>query len=358
MKEKRLSQIELLRILSMVMIVAHHVIGCAATQLEGSTYFSYPAIYNNIYILDVGAMFGGIGNDLFILISGYFLASKEELNLINTTKKLFYQIGYSTVVLVIGSFIWYRITMAKEYSNVLLADASNFNSMYWFVGYYFLVLLIGKVVLNKFLNKIDRKQYLELLLILFTVISIGWIGDLLDGLTNGLRLLCTGVFLYSLGGYIKKYNPFNNIRWYVILIIWVCLGWFLYITSYNTRITQLETYVRNQSEETFVPERIFYGNYHIFVLISCILLFEMFRRMNIKTSTIVDFFGKSTFMVYLIHSNIGFNYIYSEKNWMELLYYRPFGFIVEISKYTLYTFLLGVFAYGVYCVIQRVLTKR
>ena len=40
-----------------------------------------------------------------------------------------------------------------------LTEINLFNSMSWYVGYYFLVMLLARLFLNRYLEKLERKQY-------------------------------------------------------------------------------------------------------------------------------------------------------------------------------------------------------
>lgn len=85
-KEKvRSSNIELLRIVAMFMIVTYHiVVHCVDVQLTSSDpsgvaaygFFDHPVFYKRILILNTIMTFGIVGNAIFILILGYFLASR------------------------------------------------------------------------------------------------------------------------------------------------------------------------------------------------------------------------------------------------------------------------------------------
>lgn len=84
-KKTRSSNIELLRILAMFMIVIYHITcHCVTVQLTdpgsmGRTVvdtFNHPVFYTRLLILNSLMTFGIIGNAIFILISGYFMANR------------------------------------------------------------------------------------------------------------------------------------------------------------------------------------------------------------------------------------------------------------------------------------------
>lgn len=85
MKKLRSSNIELLRVLAMFMIVMYHITcHCVTVQFTdpGSMgrvavdFFNHPVFYPRLLIIDCLMTFGIVGNAIFILISGYFIANR------------------------------------------------------------------------------------------------------------------------------------------------------------------------------------------------------------------------------------------------------------------------------------------
>lgn len=69
-KVKRISNIELLRIIAMIMIIMHHFALHGCSQLQRGYTF-------NTVVIDVFILGGKVGVDLFILISGYFMVDSK-----------------------------------------------------------------------------------------------------------------------------------------------------------------------------------------------------------------------------------------------------------------------------------------
>ncbi len=74
--------------------------------------------------------------------------------------------------------------------------------MSWYVGFYFVIILCGKLFLNKMIYNFSYKQYSEFLLIIFALIQLLWTRSLIDGFVEDLSTLFLGVFLNSFGGVI------------------------------------------------------------------------------------------------------------------------------------------------------------
>lgn len=366
-KKCRNSNMELLRICEMLMIIIFHMVRhCVNIQLTdgnsiarwGNGLFNYPAFYKKLLILVSIMPLGIIANAIFILISGYFMSNKIRMNIVGTARKLLSQLVSATVLLVIVSMLVRSCVKIHEAeANIKALDVQIFNGYYWFVGYYFSVILTAALFLNKLLQKINEKQYLTFLTICFVVIQLGWLGSLIDNFAVGLRTLLAGIFLYSFGGYIQKYNPFKRLRFSSLCLIILVVYILIYISNYNITMNNIEQYLYYGSNGEFYQVLPSFENYSIIVIIMGITLFEMFKRIRIPQSTIINYLGSSTFMVYLIHDNDFFYSLWNTQDWITLLYYRPYAFIFKILIWTLITFMIGVTAYILYTYVLKIFTK-
>ena len=341
MKKTRSSNIELLRIVAMFMIVLYHIVyHCVVVQLTnpasmGRTVidtFNHPTFYKELLMLNSIQTFGIIGNAIFILISGYFMAnrSKNEIDMGKISKKLLLELGFASLFLVCIPPIIHHL---RPELFITMDTISRFNSASWFVGYYFVVQLCGFLFLNKFLTSLDYKKYLSFLITLFAFISLSWSGGLAEGLASGLRTLLTGLFLYSLGGFISRFDPFNNIRFYVFFLIGFIVYLLIWISSYNLTETNIEKYIRSASKTPFIQSIPGFANHSIVIIILAVCLFEIFRRVRLPQSRVISFLGKSTFMVYLIHDNGFFYEIWNLRDWITTLGNSPADFLFQIMKW-------------------------
>ena len=191
-KSARNSNIELLRILSMLMIVAHHyaVFGFYAEDLAFSR--------NKIFV-DLFGMGPRVGVDLFVLISGYFLVSARfrlRKLLIFMGSVWFYSLGMLAVFALTGLA---RIG-AAELRGALLPLLTG---QYWFASYYALLLLFSPF-LNAMLGALDRRRHLLLCLLLTALCTVQ--PELLH-LTYAEGILPLFTALYLCGAYIRLHVP-------------------------------------------------------------------------------------------------------------------------------------------------------
>ena len=355
----------MLRIAAMFMIILYHIIiHCVKPQLTdrgsmerlGNGLFNNPVFYKKLLLLDIMDTFGIIGNVIFILISGYFMCEKgKNINITKISKKLLCQLGFASVVLTIASAVCFRMGGGNTFLN--LVNIQVFNSMSWFAGYYYLVILIAVLFLNGFLEKSDNRGYITFLIVVFALTQFGWTGTLADGLMPNLRILLNGVFPYALGGYLKRYEPLSKLRTYVFLLAIIITYFFVVLSAYNNTKNNIENYIRSKTEDIFIQSVSEFPNYSIIVIIIGVCLFEIFRRIKVPQNKFVNYIGSATFMVYLLHDNGFFYSIWDTQDWITLLYNNPYRFILKVSIWSSGVFACGTVVYTFYIILAKVFNK-
>jgi len=354
----RSSNFELLRILALLMIILDHiVIHCMNGQLVGSqTILNQPMFFKRMQLLNIAMTFGYIGNNIFILISGYFLISKtDKSNLLKTASKLLSQQGFAATILVL---LTASVQIIKKNSISWLLNIDIFNNMAWFVGFYFMIIVIAYLFLNRFLAKLDMNEYLIFLAVLFVFVEMGWTGEMIESIAIGLRVLLNGVFLFALGGFIHRFEPLRNIKVYIFFIVLLLSYGLIYISNYNTTNVNIANYIATGSQGVFQQSIATYANYHIGIELISIALFAIFMRMHIGSSKIVNFFGASTFMVYLTHDNTFFYAIWSRLNWIQILVNSPVKFVIAHIGMAILTFIFGVILYSLYLGLSKIIKEN
>lgn len=363
----RSSNFELLRIAAMLMIVMFHIfLHWPKAQLTdmnsidffGNGLFNRPEFYPQLWLIHAAMPLGPVGNGLFMMLSGYFLAPRERIDLARVSQKILMQLFFATVLLVIASALFDSLYNQDTGIYLALIVSGEFNNGWWFIGYYFVVIVIAALFLNKFLAGLEEKQYFTFLITLLAFVQFSWSGRLLDGLASELRTAGIGVFFYALGGFLHKYRPFKEIKTRSLLFVIALVNLFHLLSSYNVTRGNIESFVRNGGNGDFVQFIGELGNFDILVVILVVCLFEIFRRIRIPHSRIINFLGSSTFMIYLIHENAFFWSLYNIRDCITLLYDQPFLLLLEILKWTLLDFLLGVSAYTIFGILLRAVRLR
>lgn len=354
-KKSRSTNIEILRIVAMLMIIFYHIVlHCVNIQLHGgdsvikisSKIFNKPIFFKKLFILHGMMTWGPIGNALFMLISGYFMVnSNKEINITKTSKKLLLQLGFASIVLVVSSTLLYKMNIIKNF--IQLININTFNSMSWYVGFYFLVIFMAHLFLNKYLKKLDKKQYITFLIIIFALTQFKFTIQVVNNFSDGLINLLTGVFFYSLGGYINKYNPFKNVKFITIILIMILSNLLIFFSAYNINAVNIENYLINSSKG-FSQSIIYFGNNSILVVILSLCIFEIFTRLKIKNNKFINYIASGTFMVYLLHDNGLFYSLWGIINWLPILYHNPLKFIIIFIIAGLLTFIIGIIVYVLY----------
>lgn len=316
----RQSNIELLRIVAMLMIVFHHF------AIHGdfsflSSEFSLPRLWYNFII-----MFGKVGVNIFVLISGYFLITNKSRT-INTRKilKLWiqiytYSIFFFLLYLIFGNRNFEIGTVVKVFFPIVGEE-------WWFASTYFVLFLLHPYI-NILLQNLDEKIYQKLLLLIFFLWSFLPTFTHFSMQSNALLWF---VYLYSLGGYIRLYiDSIKRTKFYLFGSI---------VSIVITYSTSILLYLIGIKVKIFSKHILyFYSMQTIFILSISIFVFLLFLTMNIKQNLTINKIASATFGVYLIHDN-GFVRswlwldIFRENHLQNSLLLIPYSIVVVFIVY-------------------------
>lgn len=284
MKAERQSNIELLRMLCMLFIVCHHLIVHA---LPSSPEF----------VIDLGTEWYGlqllncmcyVAVNVFILISGYFGINIKFRGFIRFYIMLaFYGcVLYHLHLYAIGSHVnrWsiYNTFLPISYSPGL-----------WFVQSYFVLYLLSPI-LNAAINSLDKSKY-QVSILLFTIVILYY------GFYRGMEFgnagysLSNFVYLYFIGGYLKRYvsdTPKIRIPAISIYFLGSILLWSLTI------------FAEHSNSSSIWLATVQYN--HPILVINSIAFFLFFTTLHFS-SKVINFIAPSSLAVYLLHENDYFN---------------------------------------------------
>lgn len=319
-EKQRKSNIELLRILAMVLIILHHY------ALHGGL-ASIAGFGVNKYIGTICLIGGKLAVNLFVLISGYFLI-ESEFKFKKVLKLILQVYCYS-----VAFFIVYVIFKGIPTGEIIKLTVFPFTSKaYWFMLPYICVYVLSPFI-NKLIKSISQKQLISLIgILIFMFSGIGFfITD--SGLMNNLSWF---ILIYLIGAYIRLYdfNYFskNTIKWfsvigYVLFIIITC--GITYMSQYNANIFKIVNKISSMNS--------------IIVLVEAILIFLVFKNFDIKNSKVINILGKSSIGVYLLHDSIFRLEFWKEICLVEKFYFvSPWLLVFHIIVCTLGIYLVGV----------------
>lgn len=302
---KRMSNMELLRDVSMLMIVLLHLMDKTSAIIDIEP--GRPVYYLAWILMAVC----GMGNNLFVLISGYF-AKKSKFKLEKLMRLYVQVLFYSVTLAALMKFL--HVDLTSRLSAVVLPIT---HGEYWFATVY-----IGLYCLMPYLNIIlehaDRKQLEQLLIvsgILFSVIptffhASGWMGD------GGAFSIVWFCFLYLLGAYIRQYGQAVLAKSKIKTKIGLCfLGSILIVPLSKFAIVLLGRGLFSEELVTKASE-ILYPSNSLPVLCASALLVLLFCSVKIenpKSAKIINLIGGVTFGIYLIHNNRNLSHYLWEK---------------------------------------------
>jgi len=316
--KKRKSNIELLRIISMMMIIILHFVG-PFTQIEKEN-------INNYYIIHLFESISIIGVNIFVIISSYFLFDKKSIKIRKIIDLLSIVLFYGVLFFVVATYFKIKPYSSKE---LFLSILPFWECRRWFVlSYIFLYLL--SPYLSKLLNNIDKKSYRNLIIIMLFFTSI-WPSFFKGGLRldNGYGII-SFVTLFTITGFMKRYYDKTKINNYIFLLITIICQSIVFILSI--------THITNT-----------YWDYNnIFNIIGALSLFIFFKNINID-SNIINKVSTYAFSVFLIHSDFMMSGYFYDK-----IMHR--ATIINDNKLFIYVIVYTVLTY-IACIIIDIIRK-
>ncbi|MDR1408730.1 MAG: acyltransferase [Oscillospiraceae bacterium] len=336
-KPVRNANIELLRILSIFLIVIHHY-----SIYSGWTFkpgYSTPEL--TVFFL---SMFGKVGVCLFVYITGYFMVQSTTkwqaiANLAIKTSLVLLLIYMVQIIFQLGDPV-------VNFPTILHRALPAIFGQYWFVTAYILMYL-ALPILNPFLQGLTRKQYGRALLIAFLVLSVWPMIYRRDGMTFSFPVYL--LFLYAVGGYIRRFgDTLRNIkRWKLVaifsLLVLIAIGIHLFLRSLDPDGYLYQALIKEHgwNENTLVrtdPSPL------VFFISLPIFLFFVHWDLKIRerTSRVIAKIAAGTFTVYLLQSAPSFHmYI-----WKELLNGARFSRSIYIAGWGILC-TVGIFISGI-----------
>lgn len=279
---------EVMRTLAMFFIVIYHCL----THGVGSEYgfsIQHPASIFNFAFSDFLLVFSSISVNLYVMVSGYFLAnSRFKVSRIGRTwlNACFYSCIITIVFMSLSLKPWSVASLVKSFFP-LSTDA------YWFVTQY-----IGLLILSPFLALIIRqlsyRQYVALLIGgAFLCLSI--IPDFPLGkrfhVAHGNSVWCFA-YLFVIAGFIRHHLgklSTGKLVASIVLVVILTMVCDIYM-GYNGSVVHL-----------------YWLNYNALPFILSVLAFVFIKQMNIPSSMLWNLMVKAapyTFGVYLIHDHL------------------------------------------------------
>ena len=196
---KRESNFELMRIISMLLILAFHY----QIHIDADTVM-YSAFCKNQLVAILAGSWGTLGSNLFFIVASYFLIKCRRYNKLKMIK-LMIKTSFFGVILLCIAFACGLVEFDLWW--LIKSVFSPMTYMYWFVTAYIILCLISPV-LNNIIDSLDRDYFFKLLIGLYFV---AFIMTLIVGYFDLMGRMGCVIFMYLLVGYLEREDTKKNI---------------------------------------------------------------------------------------------------------------------------------------------------
>lgn len=335
MSKKRESNFEVLRILSMFLIVLSHFAVHGTYQVP-----NYPTTMG--LIVDLLSFGGKLGSNLFVVIGAYFLVGKS-FELRRVSQLVVETWVYSLVILGVFTLIpGYEITSRRFFQSIL-----PFPDTYWFVTSYIFLLCVSGI-LNYLILNLSQKSYQYLLVFL----GICWsVLPTMQQSTIGLDNNTWFIFLYLCVGYIKLYVPRNYTHhrfWVKSAIVSIVLTWLWIVLHYV---------LGNHVASYYQAATVQIAYYGVLTVTTTLCLFMVGYTYKSYYSEVINKIARYMFGVYLIHEHpIMRDVIWgmvNNKQYTSHLMMGIMGILVSVVIFLGMIFLAAISDYLLKSIIQK-----
>lgn len=280
MSKKRKSNIELLRIISMMLVLLCHYVPTRENGMHNGVNALNENLLGTIINLELRSL-SIVCTHCFILISGYFGIKFKIKSLANL---LFQMLFWCIVCIIIAALLAGDLSPLPSIKTFITSTVYG-----WFpCGY--IILFIVSPILNSFINSCSEKELGKYIIYFYLLSTIGgYILGFTDFNAGMSALSMCG--LYLIGAYLRS----SKLKIFTLkargdLLMYIGLGVLMVV------INLVLLYFKIYSSP--------YGYLNPIVIAMSIYLFLYFLKIDIGSNKIINFFSASAFSIYLFHCNI------------------------------------------------------
>lgn len=282
--EERSSNFELLRIISILLIIAYHY----CVHGNHNTIFKSEISINQMISVLLGS-WGLLGVECFIFISSYFLLDSRQFRTKKLVHLIFQTIFYSVCI---AAFLKLCTNVEIGKKELIKSLLSPFNSYYWFVTAYCLLYIVSPF-LNNIIHNMNPKYFIRFLIVLTFLVPV-YRTIIKDAPVDDFLFV---IYLYFVMGYLKK-HPGNWFETHARTGFPVTSGciilYHIALSSLGT-IFDLEILKKNAHQLA--------TRYSPVMVLDAVFLFYLFKNLNMKHSKIINTLAGTTLGIYLFHEN-------------------------------------------------------
>lgn len=278
-KKERSSNIELYRIIVMLLIVSHHyVVNSGLIQVIHEDSFNV----NSVFFLLFGA-WGKTGINCFVLITGYYMCT-SRISLRKFLKLFLWVETYVIITLVFIMFDYCPFGIKRMlWSTIPLKSITNGFTSCFFVFY------LTIPFLNILIKGMTKKLHQLLILLLLFIYTFHGFAPFLSVSMNYVSWFCV---LYIISSYLRLYpiKESDSVFW----------GWMTF-ASWSLSVISILTmaYIGKTQLSYF-----FVSDSNVFLaLTNGITSFMWFKSLKIKNNKLINTIAASAFGVLIIHAN-------------------------------------------------------
>jgi len=320
----RQSNLELLRLLSMFLIVWFHSAFHGSHLNIGGAWdiANAQGAFNQLFI-EYQLLGGGTGVNCFIFITGYYMV-KSRITLHKLIKLwvqvLSYSLGLYLGLSGLAHFAGYNFS--PSFSRLLKACMPLVNYVYWFISVYFLLMLISPY-LNRLLHSLNKSEARRFVLLLTVLVAC--IPNIFPRFAMGGELAWF-VLLYCISAYIRLHVDMEKeypAKWLIIAtgVLFVILS--------GVTINYLMGELYPENIQTRIRE-LFLRKEGIMTLLFSVSLFMTFASWKLGCKQYLNTLAAGTLGVYLLHDNglvlsLIWNKLFHMEEMLNSVWYPAYG---------------------------------
>lgn len=263
----RNSNVEMVRFLSMTMIVIGHLVGFGVIH-----HYHFENYDCSSFTLIGMKTLTGYGVNLFVFISGYY---RIKLSWKSVARLYFYVVFYQLILCVLGRYV--LTTDMGSFGGCFLPFS---HARYWFIQSYFILMLLSPT-LNEAIKQVSWKYVLIPMAILVFYFGLLFDNPIDDSGFGYFNM----TYVYLLAGYLSK-TKLRSAKFYLVCYIATCalegivIGMHYY---FDTKLTDSYNNPLNIASAAF--------------------LFMSFVALPVRNNRFINHVAKSVFAIYLIHES-------------------------------------------------------
>lgn len=270
-KTTRDSNLELFRIVAMLMVIACHQnkASMALTELANDQ--------TNFIIANAVEAIGICSVNCFVLLSGYFMVTKNTAPVKKCIHLLVEIAFWGTLGCCLNLIVWGKQSTLKE---IIVAIIPFIKGNRWFVRDYIILMLLAPFI-NSCLIRLSKRNYQILIIVLLTLFSV-WPSFFPNPPIDDYGYSCVQfIQMYVIAGYLRLHWNINVKP----------ITYSLCFLGATGAVFLSAVYGRSYA----------YAHNYIFTIISSVCLFMIFKKLPMKAPAI-NCLATYAFDVYLIHT--------------------------------------------------------